>query len=224
MGKTVSKIALLFDSLSALQWSRSIWVFGFSLLTSMWLIGCGQEGQLITEATAAFSKRLKDPSSLQLRNMIAADNQTLCGEFNSKNANGGYVGFTTFIYSRGVVPYAFDRDTGFVSQNFILNPEPDIFQALCNKSEHDEKIKSTKIMILKNAISIAEGGYNLCPAETQDVEDFKKEIAKEKDAFKARLMETTLSIKEYGMSRACEESKRKTIYKNKLNAALASLN
>lgn len=48
------------------------------------------------------SKDLKDPSSLQIRNLHESKSQPqniLCGEYNAKNSFGGYVGYSKFIAS-----------------------------------------------------------------------------------------------------------------------------
>ncbi len=48
------------------------------------------------------TSRLKDPSSVQWRNVFIADRalQTLCGEINARNSYGGYTGFKRFYYTR----------------------------------------------------------------------------------------------------------------------------
>ena len=56
---------------------------------------------LIASLKSKVSAVLKDPDSAQFRVVRLADNQTtLCGEVNSKNSFGGYVGFRPFIVSR----------------------------------------------------------------------------------------------------------------------------
>jgi Tfp pilus assembly major pilin PilA len=55
------------------------------------------------EATLAVAKReiersLKDPSSVQYRNLRVV-NSAVCGEANAKNSFGAYVGFRRFVYS-----------------------------------------------------------------------------------------------------------------------------
>ncbi|WP_242186131.1 hypothetical protein [Sphingomonas sp. CARO-RG-8B-R24-01] len=54
--------------------------------------------QLEDRATSAFSSRLTDPLSLQLRSVRKSETNAgaICGEFNSKNRMGGYVGFKPF--------------------------------------------------------------------------------------------------------------------------------
>jgi len=54
----------------------------------------------ITILTQAIKDRIKDPESLQLRRVMArTDNGiiSLCGEANSKNSYGGYVGCQPFF-------------------------------------------------------------------------------------------------------------------------------
>ncbi len=51
------------------------------------------------EARAYIANTLKDPESTQFRNEVFKDN-VLCGELNSKNSYGAYVGFKKFISGR----------------------------------------------------------------------------------------------------------------------------
>ncbi|WP_236175433.1 hypothetical protein [Pseudomonas pseudonitroreducens] len=55
-----------------------------------------------SKAVNALSPKLKDPGSLQIRNVVAKgvspdpSKWALCGEYNAKNGFGGYVGFQRF--------------------------------------------------------------------------------------------------------------------------------
>lgn len=61
------------------------------------------------QAKQTIAKRLKDPQSLMVRNLVAVEfdknpeNLSVCGEYNSKNSFGGYSGFSGFAYMNGVV-------------------------------------------------------------------------------------------------------------------------
>jgi len=61
----------------------------------------GNETAWIERGKDAVKTRLKDPSSAQFRNVYfhrGADNIPVsCGEVNSKNGFGGYVGFQRFV-------------------------------------------------------------------------------------------------------------------------------
>jgi hypothetical protein len=48
------------------------------------------------EKRALISNMLKDPASTQFRNEFMSGSGWLCGELNSKNSEGGYVGFKKF--------------------------------------------------------------------------------------------------------------------------------
>lgn len=50
-------------------------------------------------AKYAVGKQLIDPFSAQFRDIEELQDGTVCGEFNAKNALGGYVGFRHFIYN-----------------------------------------------------------------------------------------------------------------------------
>lgn len=45
--------------------------------------------------------QLKDPDSATFRNEVLRKERVLCGEYNSKNAMGGYVGYSRFIVVDG---------------------------------------------------------------------------------------------------------------------------
>lgn len=61
----------------------------------------------VAEAKAELTKDFKDPNSATYRNVAVykdGDNElVLCGEVNSKNSFGGYVGFSLFASSPGYV-------------------------------------------------------------------------------------------------------------------------
>lgn len=85
----------------------------------------GGGGGGIAASRALLVSVLKDPSSVMWRNEIkGSDGATLCGEFNSKNAMGGYVGFTRFIAnSSGFLVEGGKFNTWAMSSNRI--PVPD---------------------------------------------------------------------------------------------------
>lgn len=61
------------------------------------------------QAKQTIAKRVKDPQSLMVRNLVAVEygkspeKLSVCGEYNSKNSFGGYAGFSGFVYMNGVV-------------------------------------------------------------------------------------------------------------------------
>lgn len=65
--------------------------------------GAALPAELLQAVVQAVSEVVKDPSSLQLRNLSrftppGADYQAVCGEMNAKNGFGGYVGFQAFQF------------------------------------------------------------------------------------------------------------------------------
>lgn len=56
-----------------------------------------KELPVISNAKASITKSLKDPDSANFRNVFTIDGINVCGEINSKNSYGGYVGFTRFV-------------------------------------------------------------------------------------------------------------------------------
>ncbi|PMG08566.1 hypothetical protein [Vibrio breoganii] len=65
------------------------------LLTALVVASFSVNADVFKEAEAGLKSQLKDPESLQLRNMYESS-IGVCGEFNAKNSNDGYVGFQNF--------------------------------------------------------------------------------------------------------------------------------
>lgn len=69
------------------------------LLGAVLLAACGKP-ENDSDLKAAFAaSALKDPSSVQLRN-VKANANVICGEYNSKNSYGAYAGFEPFVFNR----------------------------------------------------------------------------------------------------------------------------
>jgi hypothetical protein len=67
-----------------------------------WAItGCGDRN--IGVAKTAIEEQLLDPQSVQYKNIKSYSENTVCGEVNSKNRYGGYVGFESFVFREGRV-------------------------------------------------------------------------------------------------------------------------
>lgn len=82
--------------------SRAAWILaGLVVLIMLRTLGQGDGGGGgggTAAARALVVSALKDPGSVIWRNEIrGTDGATLCGEFNSKNGMGGFVGFARFI-------------------------------------------------------------------------------------------------------------------------------
>lgn len=83
-----------------------LWRAGFyaTLLVLSPLTGCdkipGTQANLEAQVQEALAGELVDPSSAQLRNVrVVEPLGTICGEVNSKNRMGGYVGYRPFAYT-----------------------------------------------------------------------------------------------------------------------------
>lgn len=71
------------------------------VFAALLLAGCGKP-ENDSDLKAAFANSaLKDPSSVQLRN-VESNGETICGEYNSKNSYGAYGGFEPFVFRRSI--------------------------------------------------------------------------------------------------------------------------
>lgn len=87
-----------------------------------------EEAEVIERAKTEMANVLKDPDSAQYRNITVGQKSKdkakyVCGQVNSKNAMGGYVGYKDFVYV--------DGDTVFIANdNTMIN---EFVNAICSK-------------------------------------------------------------------------------------------
>jgi len=60
--------------------------------------GCSAKPKQVADAEEAVRFQLVDPKSADFRNLFVSKSGVVCGEVNSKNRFGGYVGFRAFFY------------------------------------------------------------------------------------------------------------------------------
>jgi hypothetical protein len=71
-----------------------------ALLFSAFLLASCAKPEDDSDLRAAFAaSALKDPSSVQLRN-VKENKDVICGEYNSKNSYGAYGGYEPFVFQR----------------------------------------------------------------------------------------------------------------------------
>lgn len=68
------------------------------VISTVVLAGCSYEAM---QAKQALEATLTDPSSVQYQNVVTYNGGVVCGQYNAKNAMGGYVGFKPFITLNG---------------------------------------------------------------------------------------------------------------------------
>lgn len=90
-------------------------------LAGVTLTGCGKSD--IDRAREAVAEKLTDPSSAQFRNERSKKDGWVCGEVNSKNAMGGYVGFKRYT--------VIWKDGGGQAVSFEGVDESSLDRALC---------------------------------------------------------------------------------------------
>ena len=84
-----------------------------------------KQSDLEKNATEAVKRMMKDPESTQFRDLRTINNKTgknaICGEVNSKNSYGGYVGFTPFSYSEEGVAIVNSSDRSYSAKLNLQN-------------------------------------------------------------------------------------------------------
>lgn len=94
------------------------WLIASVSIVAVALIGYfGYSGWMSSKRSPMVAS-LKDPDAAQFRNEHLGKNSNLCGEVNSKNAMGAYVGFTRYISNKK--SYAIE---GYSVTSFALNDE-----------------------------------------------------------------------------------------------------
>lgn len=101
------------------------------------------------KAMESIKNQMKDPSSTQFKNLREIKNtlntMSLCGEVNSKNSYGGYVGFKPFSYHN--------------EELTILDPSARSYEWYTNKSQYDQSGCGGKEAEVKIRKAIAADGY-----------------------------------------------------------------
>lgn len=77
------------------------------------------------EAQTAVKQQLTDPESAQFRN-LSEHEAWICGEVNSKNRLGGYVGFRIFIYGKSGESVVIDP------QEYLTPQAKEVFGEIAN--------------------------------------------------------------------------------------------
>lgn len=93
------------------------------------LAGCNKEKSaeelLIESAQQTIALQLKDPQSVQFRNMKGSERaKMVCGELNAKNGMGGYVGFKRFMVGGAIDTASHTFEAG--ATTLIEAPEPTV--------------------------------------------------------------------------------------------------
>lgn len=101
---------------------------------SLMTVGCQQE-KPSDPALADVAYDLKDPESAKYRELYSTG-ERLCGQINSKNSYGGYVGFRRFIHDRITKTTNFEPD-------FPDGRSIDELQADCREADHVMEIRSS---------------------------------------------------------------------------------
>lgn len=106
----------------------------------------------IPKARQPVQALMRDPASAQFRNERIASGGVLCGEVNSKNAMGGYVGFKKFISMGSSANYLEDhgRLEEATTDEFIARMDEEIAimkRFTANQFEHPSKDQITQLAI-----------------------------------------------------------------------------
>lgn len=85
------------------------------VLAAAGISACG-DSKVIAEKRGFVSQAMRDPASTQFRNETLHKSGWLCGELNSKNSYGAYVGFKRFISKDPVNAYVEGMSASGVGQ------------------------------------------------------------------------------------------------------------
>lgn len=88
-------------------------IFILALTACASATAASKEAPLIAKSKRLIVDSMKDPESTRFRNVRMRGDVFVCGEVNSKNSMGGYVGFRRFIVTAGVVDLLDDDGEGF---------------------------------------------------------------------------------------------------------------
>ena len=90
----------------------------YVLFATVVLAACQpSESPLISEAKKAVADKVKDPSSVQFKDVKECDTKGMVtGQFNAKNGFGAYTGFEAFIYR---------KPTAYMVNGYPLSLEPE---------------------------------------------------------------------------------------------------
>lgn len=135
------------------------------------LISCGEDSR-ITEAKQSIASDLKDPNSVEYRNLHKYSESVVCGEYNAKNSYGGYIGFKPFIYGSTGENYIRKMDANSNEIYSLCNDAPKKFLAYDRSNLFIEMNKlSTTCKDLKVS--------SLCDQMKEDFANFKKKYPDE---------------------------------------------
>ena len=113
-----------------------------ALIITVFFVACSPD---LAPGRQKVKDSLKDPESAQFRSeRIAKAPAIFCGEVNSKNSMGGYVGFKRYIVTSGFV--AFDGD-----ETSVLLKDKGV-----NTEARDEKVRKQLLEMSKNGRRLTE--------------------------------------------------------------------
>lgn len=104
----------------------------------------------IKELRDAVSYNLKDPSSSQFRSEIFHGN-SLCGEINTKNSYGAYIGFKRFIATKDLSVLATSNAAAVIEgSGFVYGTESDISASLIQVEALSQVMDEQEALIKKS--------------------------------------------------------------------------
>lgn len=130
-----------------------------ALLSTVFLIsGCGPfPGSPRAKAHEAIKQALFDPDAAQFRNEETSSSGDVCGEVNSKNRFGAYVGFSRYVYT---------GSSGLVG---VSEGDPDFaeyYRESSNEFMRDDAFKK-----IQNACTFAAEWNIYCPEDMKSAEE-----------------------------------------------------
>jgi len=185
--------------------SKKIASISIILIMCIFLTGCGKEYSLKKEVEIILKNIVSDPESLNFKNLIVSSSDSLCGVYNYKGKNGGYVDYYSFIYNKKTVELTLN--SGVIKERNFINgtyPESDSWQKFCVSSEsYDKAFDSYKLKKYAEFKKDVKSKINSCNSSINSILRQEEEISGIKNEYTKSLKETTLALMNITKSVSC---------------------
>ena len=131
---------------------------GLLMVVALGVVGCGESEEVkLTQQKRDFvTQKLRDPLTVQFKDEKLTDKGWLCGQINSKNAYGAYVGFTRFAVRS-------DDDAWIEGQGYVGKGS--------QSSERTLEVLDAQIQVMKQLVETRKANPQFVPPSDGEIED-----------------------------------------------------